>query len=76
MPVWKTLMKEHNDHQPSPKQFGYNLAERIQKFDARNVEFDAMRGQLVIDGNEGVDISEPYDEFMAEERHKRSPIRQ
>lgn len=63
--------------QPSRTQFGKGLAEDIrERGDRRKITFDALRGNLVIDGGESVDINALYDEFMAEERHKRSLIRQ
>jgi hypothetical protein len=76
MPVWKSISKEHKEDQPTLPQFGHGLAERIQKFDNRNVEFDALRRELVIDNADRVNISDLYKEFMALDRHKRSPIRQ
>lgn len=63
--------------QPSRTQFGKGLAEDIrERGDRRNITFDALRGKLVIDGGESIDINNLYEEFMAEERHKRSLIRQ
>ena len=63
--------------QPSRKQFGAGLVEDIrERGDRRNVTFDTLRGELIIDGGDRVDINGLYQEFMAVERHKRSPIRQ
>ena len=74
MPVWKSISKDHKVDQPSPTQFGYGLAERISEFDKRHVEFDALRGELVIDDADRVDISELYNDFMAQQRHQRFPV--
>jgi hypothetical protein len=76
MPVWKSITKDNKDGQPTLTQFGYNLAERIDKFDTRQVRFDAMRVELVIDDTDRINILDLYKEFMAQERHRRFPVRQ
>lgn len=42
MPIWKSIMKDHKEDEPTLTQFGYGLAERINEFDKRTVKFDAM----------------------------------